>query len=123
MPRGAKAKPRRASVKRAVIPSKKPGEAAARLVLQADCTLREAAALKARLLELAPGPQGATLEGGGVQRIDTAALQLLAAFAQREKAAGRPLAWASASGVLRDAGNRLGLAAVLSLPPGADAPQ
>lgn len=123
MPRGARAKPGRASVKRAAAPAKNQGEAVARLVLQADCTLREAAALKSRLLELLPGPQGATLEGGGVQRIDTAGLQLLAAFAQRERAAGRPLAWASASEVLRDAGNRLGLAAVLSLPCGADAPR
>jgi hypothetical protein len=123
MPSGARAKPPRASVKGAAIPVKKPGEAATRLALQADCTLREAGALKARLLELVPGPQGATLEGGGVERIDTAALQLLAAFALREKAAGRPLAWASASGVLRDAGNRLGLAAVLCLPAGADAPR
>ncbi|HWL64192.1 MAG TPA: STAS domain-containing protein [Steroidobacteraceae bacterium] len=105
MPRGARAKPRRASVK-----------------LQADCTLRQATSLKSSLLGLKPGAQGATLDGSAVQRIDTAGLQLLAAFAQGEAKAGRPLAWAGASPVLQDAGRRLGLAAVLSLPAGADAP-
>jgi phospholipid transport system transporter-binding protein len=125
MSRGARAKPRRASVKCADTPATKTDStgAAARLVLQADCTLREATALKTSLLELQSGAQGALLEGGGVQRIDTAGLQLLAAFALREHAAGRPLAWASASAVLRDAGSRLGLAAVLCLPSGADAPR
>ena len=120
MPRGAKAKPRRASVKRAATPAGKNPLAAARLVLQADCTLRQAAALKSSLLALQPGPQGATLDGVAVQRIDTAGLQLLAAFAQREAKAGRALGWSGASQVLREAGTRLGLLAVLSLPAGAD---
>ncbi|MDQ2641633.1 MAG: STAS domain-containing protein [Pseudomonadota bacterium] len=121
MPRGAKAKPRRASVKRAATPAGKNPPAAARLVLQADCTLRQATTLKTSLLELQPGAQGATLDGSAVQRIDTAGLQLLAAFAQGETKAGRPLAWSGASPVLREASSRLGLAAVLSLPAGTDA--
>ncbi len=122
MPRGAKAKPRRASVKRAASPAGKKSPAAARLVLPADCTLRQATALQSSLLALQPGPQGATLDGAAVQRVDTAGLQLLAAFAQDEAKAGRTLAWSGASQVLREAGARLGLLAVLSLPAGADAP-
>src|SRR5690606_38453661 len=107
--------------KRAVTPARKKSPAAARLVLQADCTLRQAASLKSSLLALKPGAQGATLDGSAVQRIDTAGLQLLAAFAQGEARAGRPLAWAGVSPLLQDAGRVLGLTAVLSLPAGADA--
>ncbi len=119
MPRGEKAKPRRASVKRAATPAGRKPRAAKPLLLQADCTLRQAAALKSSLLAFKPEPAGAILDGSAVQRIDTAGLQLLVAFAQREARAGRTLAWTSASPVLRDAGERLGLADVLSLPAGA----
>jgi phospholipid transport system transporter-binding protein len=86
------------------------------LLLQADCTLRQAAALKTSLLGHEADPRGAILDGSAVQRIDTAGLQLLVAFAQRQARAGRPLSWAAASPVLCEAGRRLGLAAVLSLP-------
>ena len=120
MPRGEKAKPRRAPVQRAATPAGG-NSGALKLQLQADCTLRQAAALQSSLRAFDAGPHGAVLDGSAVQRIDTAGLQLLVAFARREAGAGRALSWAAASAVLRDAGARLGLAGVLALPAVEDA--
>jgi ABC-type transporter Mla MlaB component len=77
--------------------------------------LREAADLKALLLSTVPPAGEVIIEGGAVERIDTAGLQLLAAFARREAAAGRCLAWQSASAELRGASARLGLLDCLGL--------
>jgi ABC-type transporter Mla MlaB component len=120
MGRGAKAKPRKASKAR-VAPAGK--RAAARLVLGTDCTLREAPALQAQLIATVSRTDTVTVDGGAVERIDAAALQLLVAFARRETAAGRRLAWTAASGELLGAGARLGVleALNLSVHPGAAA--
>jgi ABC-type transporter Mla MlaB component len=95
---------------------------AARLTLAADCTLREAAGLKALLLQTVSPADHVIIDGGAVERIDTAGLQLLAAFARRESAAGRRLDWQSASAELLGAGARLGLLGALGL-GGREAPQ
>lgn len=132
MRKGAKAGPKRASKPRVANPAtastakkKRPaGKAArrktvspadARLVLAADCTLREAPALKAQLLATISATPQVIIEAGAVERIDAAGLQLLVAFARREAAAGRRLAWQSVSDELRGAGARLGLLDPLGL--------
>jgi phospholipid transport system transporter-binding protein len=115
MRKGANAKPKRASKARVALPARK-RPAAASLILGADCTLREAGNLKSRLLAAEPGSNGVTLDGRAVERIDTAGLQLLVAFARREAASGRPVAWVSASDELLGASARLGLLEVLGLP-------
>ena len=89
-----------------------------RIELPAGCTLRDAAALKTLLAGSACTGGTVTLVGGAVTRIDTAGLQLLAAFALREQSAGRQLQWHSASAELRAASARIGLSALLQLPPG-----
>jgi len=89
-----------------------------RIELPAGCTLRDAAALKALLVGSACTGDAVTVAGGAVTRIDTAGLQLLAAFALHERSAGRPLQWHSASAELRAASARIGLSALLQLPPG-----
>jgi anti-anti-sigma regulatory factor len=99
-------------------PRSKTPPAAARLVLAADCTLREAPALKAQLLATTASSRQVIIEAGAVERIDTAGLQLLVAFAQREAQAGRRLAWQSVSDELRGAGARLGLLDSLGLDAG-----
>jgi len=86
--------------------------------LPAGCTLRDAAALKTLLVGSVPAGKTVTVAGGAVTRIDTAGLQLLAAFALREQSAGRQLQWHSASAELRAASARIGLSGVLQLPPG-----
>jgi anti-anti-sigma regulatory factor len=129
MRKGAKAKPKRASKPRVATPARKHSSnraaprskappAEARLVLAADCTLREAPALKAQLLATTSSGQQVIIEAGAVERIDAAGLQLLVAFAQREAAAGRRLAWQSVSDPLRGAGARLGLLDSLGLDTG-----
>jgi phospholipid transport system transporter-binding protein len=123
MRRAANTKPKNASKARVAVAVKKsPARRVARratpakLTLAADCTLREAAGLKSRLLSTVSPTDQVILEGGAVERIDAAALQLLVAFARREAAAGRRLVWDSASSELIGASARLGLLDVLSLP-------
>lgn len=123
--------PRAASASRRRSGARKPARAAgkvaarrsshgepARITLAADCTLREAAALKAQLITTISPTDAVLIDGGAVERIDTAGLQLLVAFAQREHAAGRRLQWQAASDALRSAGARLGLLGALSLSGG-----
>ena len=94
----------------------------ARLTLPAECTLRDAASLQGLLVGTVSPTDSVIVDGGAVTRIDAAALQLLAAFARRELAAGRRLDWHAASAALRTAGATLGLTAVLQLSAAAGAP-
>lgn len=106
MRKGASPKPKQAST---------PRLSAARLKLGAACTLREATELKSRLLATISATSRVIIDGGAVQRIDAAGLQLLTAFAVRETAAGRRIEWRAASDELRQAAARLGLLQVLAL--------
>lgn len=56
------------------------------------------------------------LEVGPLERIDTATLQLLAAFVRDLGTAARPVEWVSRSDVLERAARSLGLADALALP-------
>jgi anti-anti-sigma regulatory factor len=94
--------------------------AARPLVLGADCTLAESAALKSRLLEVGTGGRVAmgfplVIDGRAVARIDTAGLQLLVAFAQRQGLSGRRLVWSGVSAELLRASRQLGLVEALGL--------
>jgi anti-anti-sigma regulatory factor len=85
------------------------------LALPAQCRLGEAAALKASLLQ-ASAASALLLDGSGVERVDTAALQVLAAFARDLAASGGKPAWRGASDSLREACGLLGLETLLNLP-------
>jgi len=87
----------------------------ARIALSAECTLRDAPALQALLINTVSPTDTVIIEAGAVQRIDAAALQLLVAFARREQAADRRLSWHEPSAELIDSSARLGLAEVLGL--------
>jgi ABC-type transporter Mla MlaB component len=86
------------------------------LVLSAECTIAEAEALKTelagRLQEAAP----VTLDVSALQRIDTAGLQLLAAFVRDRRTAGRAIAWRGQASALETAAGLLGLRDMLELP-------
>jgi anti-anti-sigma regulatory factor len=56
------------------------------------------------------------LDGTAVDRVDTAALQLLVAFQRDAQKRGHPLSWIGASTPLYDAASQLGLAQTLALP-------
>src|SRR5262245_4633423 len=55
--------------------------ASGRVVLGTACTIHEAQALRAHLLETANHPGPYEIDGGGVEQIDTAGVQLVVAFA------------------------------------------
>ena len=56
------------------------------------------------------------LDAGQVERVDTAALQLLAAFCRAVREAGVSLRWRNASGPLCEAAALLGLSEILGQP-------
>ncbi|MEW9572787.1 lipid asymmetry maintenance protein MlaB [Rhodanobacter sp. Si-c] len=89
--------------------------APAPVVLPADCRMAAQAALQAELLEALQGG-GVTLDGSGVERVDTAALQLLVLLRRELDRRGGTLAWRGTSEALNDAAGLLGLARILELP-------
>lgn len=86
------------------------------LTLGASLTLREVIDLQRELIVAEAGSDELRLDGSGVQRVDTAGLQLLVALARRRKVAGQPLSWTGVSPALLQGSTRLGLAALLGLP-------
>ncbi len=67
--------------------------------------------LAARLDEGGP----VRIDGGGSERVDTAILQLLAAFVRDARADGRQVEWIACSASLRRAANLLGLESALGM--------
>ena len=87
-----------------------------RVVLGASCTIHEAQALRAHLLETAAQPGPYEIDGGGVQQIDTAGLQLVVAFALDCLEKNVHYVWKARSPVLEEAIHVLGVAALLESP-------
>ncbi|MGC8518405.1 MAG: STAS domain-containing protein [Steroidobacteraceae bacterium] len=85
------------------------------LVLKAECTLANAGELKSALCALRSQDGTVTLDGTAVERIDTAALQLLAAFVRDRRLAGTSLQWQSASPAMHSAARLLGMDTMLAL--------
>jgi anti-anti-sigma regulatory factor len=89
--------------------------AAAPLLLPADCRMAAQAALKEDLLgALKAG--AIVLDGTQVERVDTAALQLLVLFRRELDRQGGTLHWHGTSHALNEAAGLLGLAQLLNLP-------
>lgn len=95
--------------------SDKRGEAAARIALPADCRMACVPALRTTLTAALARP-ASELDGAAVARVDTAALQLLAAFVRAAAERRHPVRWLGASAVLGESAGLLGLAQVLDLP-------
>ena len=93
----------------------KTDKAPARVALPADCRIAELPAVKEALRGALAAPDAA-LDGGAVERVDTAALQLLAVFRREAAARGVAVAWLGASAALREGAARLGLEQTLELP-------
>ena len=89
---------------------------AGRVVLGTSCTIHEAQALRAHLLETAAHPGPYEIDGGGVQQIDTAGLQLVVAFALDCLERNVHYVWKARSPVLEEAINVLGVAPLLESP-------
>ena len=88
------------------------------IALPANCGIRDAARLKAALLVLLP-QAAVTIDAGGLERIDTAGVQLLVAFTRDRAAKGFGTEWRGVNTTLRDAVNILGLASRMGLPAAA----
>ncbi len=80
-----------------------------------SATVRTAAALKAELVTRLELARPVCIDGRAVERIDTATLQLLAAFSRDMRAASRPVEWRGHSAALARAADSLGLGPVLGL--------
>ncbi|WP_430391022.1 STAS domain-containing protein [Dyella sp. 20L07] len=85
------------------------------IALPADFRLAGLDEIKASLIEAFEVP-AVQLDGAGVERVDTAALQLLVAFRREATARGQSPAWLGVSTAIREAAGVLGLAQALELP-------
>src|SRR5262249_2236792 len=99
---------------------KRAGRAASGVfALAAECTISDIAPLQAGLAGLLEHPSAVTLDIEAVQRIDTAAMQMVAAFVRERESQGRQVQWRGSAPVFGSAARLLGLAPLLQLP---DAP-
>ncbi|MDI3262121.1 STAS domain-containing protein [Aerosticca soli] len=83
--------------------------------LPADCRMAALGPLLRELVQALDAP-ATVLDGRAVERVDTAALQLLLLFRREAAARRHAVRWLGASQVLRDAAGVLGLAQALDLP-------
>ena len=86
------------------------------LTLAAECTVAEAESLKAGLTRLVHEATTVTLDVSALQRIDTAGLQLLAAFVRDRRATAHAVEWRGRAPALDAAADLLGLRGMLQLP-------
>lgn len=89
--------------------------ASAMVALPADCRMSAQGGLMAELLQ-ALDEHAIVLDGQAVERIDTAALQLLALFRREVNTRGGKVSWRGPSVALHEAADLLGLATLLELP-------
>jgi ABC-type transporter Mla MlaB component len=85
------------------------------LTLGAECTVAEADGLKSELARRLDESGTVTVDVTALQRIDTAGLQLLAAFVRDRRTAGRAVAWRGRAAALDAAAGLLGLGSMLEL--------
>lgn len=83
-------------------------------VLPAECLIAEAESIRLKLLDLV-SVANATFDASAVQRIDTACLQVFAAFARERHEAGLATAWSAVSASLAERARLLDLTAALAL--------
>jgi phospholipid transport system transporter-binding protein len=91
------------------------------LVLAAECAIDSADKLKSDLLRSLRQRAGVSIDASAVRRIDTATLQVLAAFARDRRAAGLPLEWVGVPDAFAEAARILNLSVTLGLAGQADA--
>jgi len=90
--------------------------ASGRVALGTACTIHHIQALRAHLIEQAALPGPYEIDGGQVQQIDTAGVQLVVAFALDCLERGISYSWKSRSPAFDEAVRVLGVAALLESP-------
>ena len=98
------------------VPPAAAGSTPGRVVLGASCTIHEAPALRAHLIDLSAHPGPYEIDGSAVQQIDTAGVQLVVAFALDCLEKGIHYVWTGRSAVLEEATRTLGVNALLESP-------
>ena len=98
--------------------AKKPGREPSDGVfkLPAECVVSGAGSLKADLARIIGCAEPVTLDAEQVQRIDTAALQVVASFVQERDKDGHATVWMGGAQALVSAAKLLGLSEILRLP-------
>jgi len=91
-----------------------PRPRAGRLALARTCTLAEAQGLKTSLAGLLRNVNPVTIAVDAVERIDTASLQLLAAFARERRSASLEVRWSGQSAAFGEAVRLLGIEGLLA---------
>lgn len=86
------------------------------VALASNSTVKDAVALKDSLSAVANAAAAVVIDASGVERIDTATIQLLCAFVRERVAAQRSVVWQGSPPALLDAARLLGVQALLSLP-------
>ncbi|HKU89410.1 MAG TPA: STAS domain-containing protein [Steroidobacteraceae bacterium] len=93
-----------------------PQPVSGRVVLPANCTIHGARALQAHLLEQLERPGPCEIDGGSVQQVDTAGVQLVLAFALDCLERNLQYVWKSRSPALEEAIRVLNVGALLEYP-------
>ncbi len=83
--------------------------------LKGNLTIAEVMPLRGQLQEVLCQERPVTLDGGAIEKIDTAALQLLWAFCREITRRQLSVQWSEASGTLLQAATLLGLADTMGL--------
>lgn len=86
------------------------------LKLGANCTVRDCSQLKSELLDLLAHREPVAIDVGGVERIDTAAMQVLCAFVRDRQASGGQVRWIGQAPGFAAAVRLLGLQKALGVP-------
>jgi ABC-type transporter Mla MlaB component len=116
------AAPKRKTVRaaRTATRSARPARPTRPVALPAECVIASAGDLRDALLARVGDTGNVQLDASAVQRVDTASLQVLAAFVRDRRADGLPLEWLGVSACLTDAATLLDLTNVLGFgTPGA----
>lgn len=88
---------------------------AATVTLQANCSVREVIGLRSLLLEVIESATAVIVDVAQLERIDTAALQVLAAFVRDRRSQQREVIWVNVNEALSEAARTLGLFAALGI--------
>ncbi|MEJ0039079.1 MAG: STAS domain-containing protein [Gammaproteobacteria bacterium] len=83
------------------------------VALPAECVIASAPGLRTTLLKRVGDAGNVRIDASAVQRIDTASLQVLAAFARDRRADGLPLEWLGVPDCLTEAATLLDLTTAL----------
>jgi ABC-type transporter Mla MlaB component len=85
------------------------------VVLAANCSVKDAAALKVSLCAIANESIDVTLDVSAVERVDTATMQLLCAFVRDRSGRQQNVLWRGESQAVQDAVRLLGIGTLLGL--------